>query len=43
MKNIFTLKGKHSDTETKPVIDEVLKNEAAFAFARFMKFEKKYS
>ncbi len=38
--HIFTLSGTHSREETRPVIDEVLKEHAGFAYIRFTGFEK---
>ncbi len=38
--HIFTLSGIHSREEIRPVIDEVLKEHAGFAYIRFTGFEK---
>ncbi len=40
MENTFTLSGRHSQEEIRPVIDEALKGQADFAHARFLGFEK---
>ncbi|QTA92313.1 hypothetical protein [Desulfonema magnum] len=37
---IFTLSGRHSHEEIMPVINEALKEQADFAYTRFLGFEK---
>lgn len=40
MENTFRLSGKYPAGETKPVLSEALKQQADFAYAMFLKFQK---